>query len=314
MGVFLALVAMALIGSFRSFTARQTFVIYFPSSVNNLNVGAKVKWKGVPVGQVSDIRIRWNQDELSTEIPVFVDIELDRLGMELDEPKVLQREIANGMRAQMQWDSLISGMLYIELDYKPNPPPPEFFQEEQIYPEIPTIASPFDAIGDLAFEVADNVRQIDFKRISDNLNATLERTNALLKDVDAAGISQSVKSAANSVTSLASSPELTRMLEDASQTMRNLQALTAKLEQSAGPLPAQIEELSANINATLLSIQVAANALKEGVSDNSRTMMSLDAALRELTAAARAARDLTSFLERNPNAIIGGRQKPNSSK
>ncbi len=313
-GVLLAFVIVALIGSLRALRARQTFVIYFPSSVSNLNVGAKVKWKGVPVGQVSDIRIRWNQDALSNEIPVFVSIELDRLGMDLDNPKVLQKEIANGMRARMDVESLISGMMYIELNYVQNAPPPQYFQKEHLYPELPASPSPFDAIGDVAFEIADNFRQFDFRRVSDNLNASLERANRLMDDIDAAGISRSVKSAANTVTSLAASPQVTTLLEDAAKTMRNLQELTAKLEKTADPLPGQVDALSAELARTMASVREAADSLKAGMSDNSRTMMSLDAALRELAAAARAARELTGFLERNPSALIGGRQNPETGK
>ena len=311
-GVLLAVVVVTLIGSFRAFKARQTFVIFFESSVNNLNVGAKVKWKGVPVGQVSDIRIRWNQDILSTEVPVFVQIDLTRLGMELDDQKVLRQEIANGMRAQMQWESLISGMLFIELNYVPNAPEPIFYEKEPTYPEIPAVASPFDAIGDMAFEIADNLRQIDFKRISDNLNTSLERVNRTLDELDAPGLSRSLKSAANSVTSLAGSPEIIQMLKDASAAMKNIQSLSARLESMAAPMPGQIDELSRQIGQTLASIQTTSDSLQKSFSDNSETMNSLNDALRELTAAARAAKELTGFLERNPGALLGGRHTPST--
>jgi len=309
-GILLAVVTVTMIGSFRAFKARQTFVMYFSSSVNNLNVGAKVKWKGVPVGQVSDIRIRWNQDALSTEVPVFVEIDLGRLGMDLEDKKVLKQEIANGLRAQMQWDSLISGMLYIELNYVANPAPPDFYETEKIYPELPTIAAPFDAIGDIAFEIADNLRQIDFKSISDNLNASLEQLNHTLQDLDASGLSRSMKSAANSVTSLAGSPQVTEMIENASATLKSIQALSEKLGDVAGPLPEQIGALSDQLRSMLASIEQTSSMLSDTVSDNSRTMTSLNDAMRELAAAARSARELTSFLERNPNALIGGRSNP----
>ncbi|MFA5258347.1 MAG: MlaD family protein, partial [Opitutales bacterium] len=237
--------------------------MFFESSVNNLNVGAKVKWKGVPVGQVSDIRIRWNQDVLSTEVPVFVQIDLTRLGMELDDPKVLRQEIANGMRAQMQWESLISGMLFIELNYVPNAGPPKTYEKEPLYPEIPAVSSPFDAIGDMAFEIADNLRQIDFKRISDNLNSSLERVNRTLDELDTPGLSRSLKSAANSVTSLAGSPEAMRMIEDASATMKSLQSVAARLDGMAEPMPGQLKELSDQVTATLASIQATSDRLRE---------------------------------------------------
>ncbi len=300
-------VLVGLVGSFKAFKSRQTFVVYFKGSVNNLNVGAKVKWKGVPVGQVSDIRIRWNQDVLSTDIPVFVQLDLDRLGMRLDEENVMKREVESGLRARTQMESLISGMLYIDLDYLPDTAPPRYLERERIYPEIPAAPSPFDEIGDLAFKIADNIANVDFKRISDNLNASLEKVNKALDDLDAAGMSRSVKSAANSVTSLAGSPKVTALLDDAARTMTALRTLAETLNRVGGPLPEQIAALSAQAGATMKAIQSAADTLRDSAATDSDTLRSLNDALEELSSAARSVRDLADFLERNPGAILGGR-------
>ena len=310
MGVLLACVVVAFIGSFRSFSARQTFVIYFNSSVNNLNVGAKVKWKGVPVGQVSDIRIRWNQSELSTAVPVFVEIDLDRLGMELDDPQVLKREIANGLRARMDMESIISGLLYIELNYVPNAGAASLVEKDLVTPEIPAVASPLDAIGDLAFKIAENISNVDFKRISDNLNASLENLNRVLADLDAAGISRSVKSAANSVTSLAGSPKIIELLDNATKTMADFRTLANDMDAVGKPLPGQIDALSQQAQKTMASIQAAADQLRSSSADTSEVVTSLNDALREMRDAARTANDLAGFLERNPNALISGRERP----
>ena len=313
--LLLALVCAMLIGSLRSFNSRQTFVIYFKGSVNNLNVGAKVKWKGVPVGQVSDIRIRWNQDVLSTEIPVFVEIDTDRLGMELDDPETLKREIASGLRARLEMESLISGLLFIQLNYVEKPSPPAFYEKEPTYPELPTAPSPFDAIGDLAFKIAYNVSSIDFKRISDNLNTSMEKLDRVLDDLDTAGMSRSIKSAANSVTSLAGSPKVMDLIDNASQTVTSIRNLAASLDTMSKPLPGQIQQLADQANKTLKSVDDAAAQLKAATSDDSATVTALNEALTEMASAARSAKELSDFLERNPNALLTGRQtKPQGTK
>lgn len=314
MGVLFALVAFALVGSFKAFRARQTFVVYFTSSVNNLNVGAQVKWKGVPVGQVSDIRIRWNQDVLSTEVPVFLQIDLARLGMELDDPETLAREVESGLRARLEMDSLISGMLYVELNYVEDAGPPVFYQKSHVYPELPVVESAFAAIGDIVFDIADNLRGFDFKRLSDNLNASIEKAGRAIDELDAAGLGRSVKSAANSVTSLAGSPKVAEALDEAVLTMRSLRMLSEKLASASEPLPAQFAELSAQALRTMQSFEQTSAMLRAAASDNSETMSALNDALREIAAAARAAKELSAFLERNPNALIGGRQKPEPAR
>jgi paraquat-inducible protein B len=309
-GIVLAFFVVAFVGSFKAFKARQTFVIYFNSSVNNLNVGAKVKWKGVPVGQVSDIRIRWNQSEMSTAVPVFVQIDLDRLGLELDDPEVLRHEIANGLRARMNMESIISGMLYIELNYVPNAGPPVMVEKDHVTPEIPTVASPLDAIGDLAFKIAENISEVDFKRISNNLNTSLENLNRVLVDFDAAGMSRSVKSAANSVTSLAGSPKVVELLDNANATISDFRKIAQDLDTVGKPLPGQVAALAEQARKTMESVQATADQLRATSADNSELVTSLNDALRQLNAAARSANDLAGFLERNPNALISGRESP----
>jgi len=311
----LLIVIFALIGSLKSFNSRKTFVVYFKGSVNNLNVGAKVKWKGVPVGQVSDVRIRWNQDVFSTEIPVFVEIDMDRLGMELDDPAELKKEIAAGLRARLEMESLISGMLYIQLNYVKNPDKPTFHEKDPVYPELPAAPSPFDELGDLAFKIAYNVGSIDFKRISDNINLSLEKLNRVLDDLDTAGISRSVKSAANSVTSLAGSPKINELLDNASLTMTSIRNLSASLEEMSKPLPGDVAELSSRAQKTLDSIDATAVQIRAAVSEDSETIVKLNEALSEMSAAARSAKELADFLERNPNALITGKDtRPEKKK
>jgi ABC-type transporter Mla subunit MlaD len=103
-----------------------------------------------------------------------------------------------------------------------------------------------------------------------------------------------------------------RMIEDASATMKSLQSVAARLDGMAEPMPGQLKELGDQISATLASIQATSDRLRDAASDNSETMSSLNDALRELTAAARAAKELTGFLERNPGAILGGRRTPST--
>jgi len=236
-GILLAVALLALVSSMRLFDDRQVFVMYFESSVNNLNIGAPVKWKGVPVGAVTDIRIRWNQDELSAEVPVFVEIDLDRLAVNLDDEGTLKREILNGMRAQLSVESYLSGLLFIELNYVPNPGPPRFVQREPIYGEIPTVPSPWSEVGEMATSVVEKFQSVDIERIATELTTVLERTNHLLADIDAAGVSRSFRSAANSFSALVGSPETLALLENTAAAAAELRTLAANLNRSRATPP-----------------------------------------------------------------------------
>src|SRR6266513_856271 len=81
--VALALGGILLFGSGRLFKHASTFVMFFPGDVSGLNVGAPVKFKGVEIGSVSDVQLRFgnmervspDQVEKGIRIPVFVEID-----------------------------------------------------------------------------------------------------------------------------------------------------------------------------------------------------------------------------------------------
>ncbi len=306
--IALGLFLVVMVSSLDFWKNRETFVLYFSSSVNNLNVGAPVKWKGVPVGVVTDIRIRWNQDHLSADVPVFVQIDLDRLSMDLADVEVLRAEVLQGMRAQLQVESLISGLLFIELNYVPEAGEPRYVQIEQIYPEIPTVPSQFEEIGAMASSIAANLQSLDLNAINDELVKVLNRTNYILADLNLSETSGAVREAANAVAVLAGSPETYATLDAFRQAATNFANLSAKLDESAGPALADLRELTVQANQTLSKVSQAADRLNMVISPDSVLIYNLEVALTELSAAARAAKELSEFLERNPRALLTGRR------
>ena len=145
--VLLAVTAVALIGSGRYFRRTYPFVLYFPGSVNGLRVGAPVKFRGVEVGSVEDIRIRLESDQGVPRIPVLVALDPEKitsLGASetiLNSPAEYQSAIDDGLRGQLQTESLLTGLLFVALDFFPGNPA-TFVQQPRTrkfqYREIPT--------------------------------------------------------------------------------------------------------------------------------------------------------------------------------
>lgn len=96
--IALAVVTVILFGSGRLFSKTEDFILYFEDSVNGLEVGAPVKFKGVRVGQVKRIAIRFDQDDDSPHVPVLIEIDIGRLhkplGVDLDlaDPEVFRQQ------------------------------------------------------------------------------------------------------------------------------------------------------------------------------------------------------------------------------
>lgn len=77
--VVLAVAGVVVLASSTWFSKQSTFISYFSESVNGLEVGAPVKFQGVPVGQVTDILIQIESRDRSFQVPVQYDVDLTRL-------------------------------------------------------------------------------------------------------------------------------------------------------------------------------------------------------------------------------------------
>src|SRR5688572_29829714 len=73
--VGLAIAATVALGSNRFFDSPQTYVVYFDASMTGLNVGAPVKFRGVTIGSVKEVLIRFNQKSGDHAMPVLIEID-----------------------------------------------------------------------------------------------------------------------------------------------------------------------------------------------------------------------------------------------
>ena len=157
--VALAVVGVAVFGSGRLFRHTKTFVMYFDSDVNGLNVGAPVKFKGVPIGAVKDVLLRapgatTTQSWAVTErplIPVLVDIDLDRIrerggAARVEERAAMKEMIDAGLRAQLAMESFVTGLLYVKLDRFAGTPVRLVADPGVPYEELPTIPTPLEEL------------------------------------------------------------------------------------------------------------------------------------------------------------------------
>lgn len=104
----LAVLSVVLFGSGRLFRETVPFVLSFSGSVNGLNVGAPVKFKGVEIGSVTDVRLTLGEGTAApvTRIPVLIEIDQDKVesqGSRADlwDPAVVKALIDAGLRGQL---------------------------------------------------------------------------------------------------------------------------------------------------------------------------------------------------------------------
>ena len=308
-GAVLGVVGIATLATVSWFDDQTTFISYFEESVNGLAVGAPVKFQGVPVGRVTDLLIQIDLNDKTFQVPVQYDVDLTRLTsatgsfVDLEDPSVLDQQIRDGLRAQLQMESVVTGQLYIELAYRTDPEVAQAEDRRGRFPEIPTSPSLLAAFGTQAGSLVGDVLRI------------LLRVNEMLEEVNMTELNRSVVASAQAIEDLAGSPEITaalagvpEMSDQFAGAMSEMRTLAADLGATIDPLQSQLTATNEQAVQTLESMQAVIEETRGLLTADSGIGYQMEGALTSLTRAADALRTLVESLERNPDMLIRGRE------
>jgi len=158
------------VGASRLFESASPFVTYFSESVQGLDPGSPVKYRGVPAGRVAVIKIAPD----GNLIEVVMEIKSEFVWYLVNDPS---------LRTQLQLSG-ITGLRYVEIDRHSGdalqnalklPFTPE-------YPLIPSTPSQFKAIQEALEDIYQKVMSVDLAGISADARATLQAADQLLRD------------------------------------------------------------------------------------------------------------------------------------
>ena len=319
--IALMVVAVIAFGSGQLFRKTKNFVLYFDGSVNGLHIGAPVKFKGVEIGSVKDILLQISPDMQVSKIPVIIEIDLKKMtargasGAVAEQQETFQTAIhERGLRAQLRTESLVTGVLYVALDFFPETPISLVQQPDGYYkyPEIPTVPTALEQAQDAVSQVIKKLQEIDFKGLIKSVSDTI------------VGIDQ-----------LVNSPAVKSTLRQLDQTMPKIDAAVISLTKLSNNVDDKFSGLSDNLqqtsDATRQAMKQAENTLKQTdaalkeaeqamtnikdtIDPDSPTFYEIRKSLREVSAAARSLRLLGNYIERNPRALIFGKPETQESK
>jgi paraquat-inducible protein B len=144
--IALAVVGVLVFGSGKYFRTKVEAVMYFPGSVNGLSIGAPLKFKGVDIGTVSNIQLVLSAgtDGPTARIPVYVQLDPSKIisagsDIRLPDPVARDELVQRGLRAQLQSQSILTGLLFIQLDFFPDTPATYVLPQPSDPAEIPKI-------------------------------------------------------------------------------------------------------------------------------------------------------------------------------
>ncbi len=261
----------------RTFLYKERYLLYFSGSVRGLEVGAPVLLRGIRVGQVLDVELKLDLQDFAFRIPVLVEVEPERVGLigdrgPLKVEAMVERLVQQGLRGQLKSGNLLTGALYVDLDFHPDAPSATITREGD-YRVVPTVAAPLDAVATKANQFLDTLLALPLEAIGGDLRATLQSTRELVE-----------------------SPEL----------MAALAALERALIQ-VGETASSYRGLTPRIEEALRQTQESLAAAETFVGADSAMSGELRVLLRELSAAARSIRAMADYLERHPEALLKGK-------
>lgn len=312
-GVALGVAGLLLFSSSKLFSPTLDCVLYFNETLNGLNEGAPVKYRGVTIGSVKKVMIHFNQHTNDYAMPVIAQMEKrlisERMGDEPDKFSAasLQRRIKHGLRASLQTESLVTGVLYIEMHPNPNAPPAVYHQIAALYPEIPTEPTQIQ-------QLVQNLASLDIKSIETNVNQLLTSLKTALGNVHVAQIDAGLTNLLRSMDLLVNSPEITNDLAAIRITLEQYRLLGEKLNGRVDPLVDSLTNTLSNANTALAQFRGAAENVRTLIAPDSPLRNNLDQSLEQLAGALQSLSALADFLKQHPNALITGRQALQKSK
>lgn len=257
---------------------KERYLLFFEGSVRGLTVGAPVMLRGIAIGKVLDIQLQLSVEDLQFHIPVLIEVEPERVAVRgdrraLDETGMIRQLVAKGLRAQLKTGSLITGQLYVELDFYPDASP-EVLAQEGDYEVLPTIPGSLEALTNKVTAILDRLEAFPFDRIGKDLTDTL------------AGANEIVNSAA-----------LKQGIVELEKSLAEIRALAEQLNTGIAP------ELAETLRQTTATLRGVRQMIEEG----SPISVELRRSLNEVSGAARSLKVLTDYLERHPEALLRGK-------
>jgi paraquat-inducible protein B len=283
----LAVAGITLFGSGRLFRETTPFVCYFEGGVHGLNPGAPVKFKGVEIGSVKRIMLRFEQTPGDVTIPVFLEVDsekFERAGLEVDfAPEAIKTAIEQGLRARLESESLVTGLLFVNLDFFPGSVA-RFVQPDGGVQEIPTLPTTIEQATLAVKQILDRLENIDLKKLVDSATATLD-----------------------SVRDIAASGEVKGALASLDRTLQSVQKLSRSLDGAVGPLAESLGTTAERAQLLEDELRKTLDSTRSLIEPGSPLSYQLQTTLEDVSAAARSVRSLAETLERDPSAVVRGR-------
>lgn len=275
---------------------------YFDESVQGLDVGSPLKFKGVKIGSVERVRFVFNKYHGLHDVPfryVLVEMALDPgSSLDFDLPnmkEVIDREVERGLRVRIAPQGL-TGTGYLEMDYmdatRNKPLPIEWTPEYYYVPSAPSTIARLEETFEVFSKALHKIEEAGVDKAVQNINALLEVARKAIEDANVGGVSTNLidlladlRKTNESLKQLTGSKETKQALKDLTESLANLKVTTSTL-------PATIEQLRKLLKESNALLATQRDEVQGLLQQGKQTFENLN--------------DLTGEAKRNPSSLLFG--------
>lgn len=237
-GLLLGIVATLVLGGGRLFRETVPFVMFFEGAVSGLQEGSAVTFRGVKVGTVTRVSVAISADG-QVRIPVHIELYPTSIrgGSGRSRAAVyaqIDELVGDGLRAQLQLQSLLTGMLVVGLDFFPDEPP-RLVGGDLSVPELPT-------------------KQSGLQRLSESM-----------QQIKVDEIAQRMLNALEGIDRLVNSPQTREGVADTAMMLRDLRAIVAEIRARVGPVSSEVGQTSVSLRELIEQLNQRVAPLLAGI-------------------------------------------------
>jgi paraquat-inducible protein B len=313
----LGVVALLTFGGVSIFSKPQRFVVYFNESIHGLDLGSPVKLRGVRVGRVADLNIRYDNKTNRSVVAVVCEFSRNMVSdtsgstINVANRAELQTLVDHGLRAQLGVLGLATGLLFVELDFFD---PREYPVHEKVtdlkYVVVPAVTSAITEFQNSASEILANLKKVDFAGLAREITTLAADARQKIDGVDLKGVADQWKKTGAQVEALATTPEIKQTFANLNAALGELRGLLAKIDTQVVPAGKELTETLAQAKVAIESFNATATEARKFIAAHAGLGDELVGTLEQLNEAADAVQRLADFLERNPNALLTGKKRP----
>ncbi len=311
-------------GGGKLFSKKNTAIVYFDDSLQGLNVGAPVAYRGITIGEVKEIKVDVNADTYQIIVPVLISLMSDKIiriegtGKTADNNinSFLKTMCQRGLRATLKSQSLLTGKLYIDLSIHENSEA-LYHDKNGDYLEIPTVPSELQ-------QMSKAMQSLNFQELAVKFSSTMDALEKMSTTMEQALNSETSKkelailfASLDKLHSILATvdtnmgPVLTKL----DGTFDKIGQLSDSSKQMIGHIDDKIDPLFISFETTARDTSLAMRASEAFVADTHHSLsmdsplyFQLTEGMSEIGKAAKALRAFTEVLDRNPQMLFFGNE------